>query len=508
MPEASRGSRLFIPLVTTSALLAAGAGAYLRAAESVTPTADHASSPEEVATALALPRRIDAIVIGGGPSPDSNQVSLEEDVRLAAETFGAGSVSLFAGGPGTRSVQVADLEPRGEALLAEIGELLSPRAGRDAHYRATTLPLHGAATLTQLESILELAITQRGGPLTVYVAGHGEGGESPLDSRTLFWGGDALDATALAEWLDARAPARPVRFVVTSCFSGGLGEMVFEQADRTRAATSQDRCGLFATSWDEEASGCDPDPERAHHDGFGVHFLMALRGLDREGQDRSGEIDLDDDGTIGLYEALTRARIASRSIDIPTTTSEIYLRVAAPPATEAAAPAAEPPLPEQRAVIEALAPAMGLASDDELGTRLDETRARKAEHDVAIAEASALTDETYYALTAEMLSRWPVLDDPFHPDFADTVTRERAAIERYFDTSPTVRRYVEADEELSAMASVDLSMRLELSLLRRLEQAYETIELATRLSAQGGPAWERYLALRACEWGAANVGPE
>ena len=52
------------------------------------------------------------------------------------------------------------------------------------------------------------------------------------------------------------------------------------------------------------------------------------------------------------------------------------------------------------------------------------------------------------------------------------------------------------------MGSVDLSMRLELSLLRRLEQAYETIELATRLRARGGAEWERYLALRACEWGA------
>jgi hypothetical protein len=101
-----------------------------------------------------------------------------------------------------------------------------------------------------------------------------------------------------------------------------------------------------------------------------------------------------------------------------------------------------------------------------------------------------------------MLSRWPVLDDPFHPDFVPTIERERAAIERYLASSPTVQRYVEADDELSAMGSVDLAMRLELSLLRRLEQAYETIELATRLHARGGAEWERYLALRACEWGA------
>ncbi len=501
MPEASRGSRLFVPLVTAGALAAAGAGAYLRASE--TPLRDPAGPDEaaDEAIALALPDRIDAIVVGGGPSPDSNQVSLEDDVRLAVDTFGANSVALFAGGPGTRSVQVSDLDPRGDALVTEIGELLAPRSGRDAHYRATTLPLHGSATLTQLESILELAITQSTEPLTVYVAGHGDGGEAPIDSRTLFWGGDALDALALAEWLDARSPTRPVRLVVTSCFSGGLGEMVFENADRTRDASTQDRCGLFATSWDEEASGCDPDPVRAHHDGFGVHFLMALRGLDRDGADRRDEIDLDDDGTIGLYEALTRARVASRSIDIPTTTSEIYLRVVAPPATEAAVTGEAPALPEQTALIEALAPAMGLSNEDELGSRLDETRARKAEHDVAMSEATAVTDEAYYALSAEMLSRWPVLDDPFHPDFASTIAEQRSAIERYFETSPTVRRYVEADDELSAMGSVDLSMRLELSLLRRLEQAYETLELATRLAALGGPRWERYLALRACEWG-------
>ena len=505
MSSASRGSRLFIPLVTTGALVAAGAGAYLRAGEEGLHT-DEAlageAQDEAAVRPLPLPDRIDAIVVGGGPSPDANQVSLEADVRLAITTFGPNAVALFAGGPGTRSVQVADLEPRGDALVSEIGALLAPRGGRDGHYRATTLPLHGAGTLTQLESILELAITQGARPLTVYVAGHGDGGESPIDSRTLFWGGDAVDALALAEWLDARTPSRPVRFVVTSCFSGGLGEIVFEAADRTRPASAQDRCGLFATSWDEEASGCDPDPERAHHDGFGVHFLSALGGIDRDGAARRDEIDLDDDDVIGLYEALTHARIASRSIDIPTTTSEIYLRVVAPPSTEVASVGEAPSLPEQRALIESLAPAMGLGTEDELATRLDEVRARKAEHDVALAEVTAETDEAYYALTAEMLSRWPVLDDPFHPDFADTITRERAAIERYFDTSPTVRRYVEVDEELSAMGSVDLSMRLELSLLRRLEQAYETIELATRLRAHGGAEWERYLALRACEWGA------
>ncbi|MBK9388602.1 MAG: hypothetical protein IPN34_27635 [Planctomycetes bacterium] len=105
----------------------------------------------------------------------------------------------------------------------------------------------------------------------------------------------------------------------------------------------------------------------------------------------------------------------------------------------------------------------------------------------------------YTALAAEMLSRWPVLDDPFHPDFASTLAAERASIEHYLETSPTVRRYEEADDEVSAMGSTDLSLRLELSLLRRLDDAFETRELAVRLHARGGPEWEHYLALRRCE---------
>jgi hypothetical protein len=497
------GHRWFTALVTAGALAAAGVGAYLRVArregspDVPTPPRTAAGAPAEPAP-LPLPERIDAIVVGGGASPETNQVSLEEDVRLATETFGeARTVRLFAGGPGTRAVQVEELEPRGDRLRAELGDLLAPRGGRSARYRPTSLPLHGAGTLAQLEAILELAVAQPGDPLLVYLAGHGDRGEMPSESRALLWGGDALDAVTLAEWLDARAPARPVRFVVTSCFSGGLAEIAFEGADRSRGATAQDRCGLFATSWDEEASGCDPDPVRAHHDGFGVHFLLALAGRDREGAEARAATDLDGDGVIGLYEALTRARVVSRSIDVPTTTSEVFLRAVAP--TEGPTLAVE--LPEQRAVIAALTEAMALSGREELARRIDETTARRAEHDAAMEDALAGADERYYALVAEVLSRWPVLDDPFHPDFEATFGGERDAIARYLETSPTVTRWAEAQDEVDAMGSTDLALRLELSLLRRLDDAYRTVELAERLHASGGPAWARYQALRACEWG-------
>lgn len=460
---------------------------------------EHRAQRRELAAPAAIPEHFDRLIVGGGTAPDSNPVSLEDDVRLASEVLGdERSVRLFAGGPGTLAVQVQDAELRGDELLAEIGDFLAPRAGRDAHYRATNLVLHGASTWTQTAGLLELALGRSGPPLLVYVAGHGDGGETPLDSRTLFWGGEGLDAVTLTEWLAARPRSRQARFVVTSCFSGGLGEIAFEGADRARGATSLDVCGVFATSWDEEASGCDPDPVRAHHDGFGVHFLEALRGRARDGSESRDAFDLDHDGAIGLTEALTASRIASRSIDIPTTTSEVLLRGLAP----RSGPRSPFRMPEQDAVIHALSEAMRLATRDEALARLGETSARKVELDAALVEASDVADAAYFEATAEVLSQWPVLDDPFHPDFEATITAERDAIAAFFESSPAIEAYRRAQDEVDAMSSTELALRLELALLRRLVDAYETIELAERLHAAGGASWEAFLRLRACEWSA------
>src|SRR4029077_2773259 len=91
------------------------------------------------------------------------------------------------------------------------------------------------------------------------------------------------------------------------------------------------RCGLFASTWDREASGCDPDPDRREQESYPLHFLHALRAEDRDGHPLNrDDLDLDHDGTISLLEAHTRARIMDASIDVPTTTSERWLRGVAP----------------------------------------------------------------------------------------------------------------------------------------------------------------------------------
>ena len=466
---------------------------------------DETTEPTDDALAAAepIPSEVNALIIGGGTSPESNQLSLEEDLRLASETFGGStSVRLFAGGPGTRAVQVADDENDPDDLRRQLGDMFYPHGGRDAHYEATTLALHGPSTLDALETRLLDAITTGEGPLTLYIAGHGDGGETPGDSRALFWGGEEMTPADLALLLEdgllPGAPRRPLRVIATTCFSGGFAELAFRAANRDEGPTDQHRCGLFATSWDEEASGCDPDPDRGHHEGFGVHFLMALQGRLRDGTDARATLDLDHNGRIGPTEALTQARIAGASIDIPTTTSEALLEALAPAEGERLAFA----MPEQARVVEVLGAQLGLdeaACALELSRMEHEGEESKADFDEAIAQM----DTAYAQLIRATLSRWPVLDDPFHPHFERGLRTERNAIKSFLSTSEEALLWMETTDAVDALSEDDDTRRLRRSALRRLMQAYETQARAERLHALGGTNWNRYLAMRACEWAVA-----
>lgn len=448
----------------------------------------------------AAPSVVAWIAAGGGPTPEYNQLSVEDDLGLFADTLGADRGLLyFAGGPGTRSVQVLDVAPRGDEIARGIADFFDARDGRDAHYRTTRLALHGPATVGATLGALERALASGEGPLTVFLAGHGTAGEAPGDAALLMWGDESLTPAALAETLD-RAPAgRTARIVITSCYSGGFGEIAYRGGRPELGPAETDRCGFFAAPWDLQASGCDPDPDRAVHEGYAIHFLAALRGKDRQGRDALASLDLDHDGHVSLREAHARAVIASTSLDVPTTTSETWLRTAAP------AHGAEKPyaVPEVDAVVTAMAQRTGLVGREtraraELVRRHD-AMARLADELVAIDEDEA---SAYRAASAALLSRWPVLDDPWHPDFHVTLAREHDAIAAFFDGAPEMLTWREARARIEALDQRADDERVDAAPYERLVRALDNRLLAARLHAQGGAAWEHYVRVLACERGA------
>lgn len=442
------------------------------------------------------------ILAGGGPSPDLNQVQIEQDLLLAREVLaplGPGLV-LYAGGPGSRAVQVLDPGAAPDALLEELGTLLDPRSGRNASYREAAVPADGPASAEAILAALEGALTDGDGPLTVYVAGHGLGGEQPNESRVLTWGPGDLWVEDVASVLDELPGHRPLRLVVTTCYSGGWAELAFAAADPEQGAATTDRCGLFATSWDRTASGCDPNPDRGAQEGYGIHFLQALRGLDRHGEPLAPErLDLDSDGAVSLLEAHTRARIESRSLDVPVTTSSRFLRAVTDPDAATPERAPTPSLPEEDAVIEALTRRLGLARPEQAFAHLERETAeleglatRLDELDQEVARAEEI-------LIAALLHRWPMLDDPWHPRFASTFASERDAIAAFLAESGEAARRRELTEERDRLAEEHDRRLVASAPLERLVDALETVELATQLYATGGRHWLRYQALLTCE---------
>lgn len=437
------------------------------------------------------------IVVGGGAEPESNQVSLEQDAALAARVFGPGGVVLFGGGADSPSVQVLDDTPRGDDLVRALGMVFDPRGGRDSHYRKARLPGARAATLENVEAALRAAL-QRAEPLLLYVATHGEKGERPGDNRVILWGGHSLTVADLAALLERNAGAADVRVVMTSCFSGGFAELAFAGADPAGGPAPGPWCGLFAAAWDEEASGCDPNPDRGAQEGYGIHFLHALRGEDRAGAPlEPAAIDFDGDGTVSLLEAHTRARIASSSLDAPTTTSERWLRVVAPSDGEES----EVRLPEEEAAIAALARRLDLSDRAAAERRLAWLEEELGRAERRATEAAEEENERALDLRIELLGRWPVLDDPWHPDFGATLQRERGAIRRMLDRSSTAAAYLDARRNADGLAEQRDRLRLERAITRRLVRAHETVTLARRLARSGGEAWRRFERLRACERG-------
>lgn len=443
------------------------------------------------------------ILAGGGPTPELNQVQIEQDLDLARTLFeesGAGLV-LYAGGPNAASVQVLSDTPNDDALRTRLAELFDPRGGRDSHYRDTQIAPDGAASAEAILSALGGAIVDGDLPLTLYLAGHGVGGEEPHHSRFLTWGPGDLTVEDLAETLDAAPRHRPVRIVMTACYAGGFAELAFTAADPEQGGATTDRCGFFATTWDRAAAGCDPNPDRRSQEGYGIHFLHALRGEARDGSDAMGAIDIDHDGVVSLLEAHQRARIASGSLDVPVTTSERFLRASVDDdddAPEGLRPAA---LPEENAVVDSLSRRLGIREPAETLVRLEALLERIGELADRLDEIDTELDIAAGELAAALLHRWPVLDDPWHPDFQVTFAAEHDAIAAHLGTSALALRERELDADRERMAEEHDDLLVEAAPLERLARALETLDLAARLQAEGGRLWLRYLAFLACERG-------
>jgi len=456
------------------------------------------------------------LALGGGSDPLSNQISLAQDLELATSLLAGRGLTLFASGPGALvSVELPELpvedsepgptESRGAVARQKeltrvslaLAKLLGPPGALQVRYEPASLSIDGPATRDHVLDALRIALESGNEPLLVLAASHGERGSVARQNSLALWGGWSVDVEDVAAVLDGFERTRPTRFVITACYGGGFAELAFVSANPHAGLRSPDHCGLFAAPWDDESSGCDPNPDRRKQESYTIHFLAALRGEGRDGNDRLAEIDLDRDSRVSLSEAHAWARIHSRSFDVPTSTSERYLREYAR-SYEGERNNAEGDL-EELSVVRALGAELELEDERVAREKLRELDRILADASSLLDEAQQTADDSFYALRVALLERWPLLEHSWDPRAVSLVEREGARILQLLTDSDLSHGNELAARELEEASVQHDGVRVARARVLRLVRAYETLRLANGLKRRGGPRYAHYEALRQCE---------
>ena len=298
------------------------------------------------------------LIVGGGPNPTNNQVSLESNVLFAKRTLeqaAGGKRKLqifFADG----KVDKPDLQYRDPGLQHDpavlwMTRLLGNVEAIDYRYRDHRVqPIDGPTRKAFLkQAFFELADElEQDDRLILYVTSHGGGAQGDVffneqlydseyadyynheelneyDTTIALWGDDSLTVSELDGWLNRFSPDVPVVMIMAQCHSGGFAHAIFHSADQDQGLNPQVRAGFFSQRHDRAAAGCTPDIDESTYQEYSTFFWEAIGGTSRSGQ-VAESADYDGDGHVSFREAHAYAVVVSDTIDIPVTSSEAFLR--------------------------------------------------------------------------------------------------------------------------------------------------------------------------------------
>jgi hypothetical protein len=484
------------------------------------------------------------LTIGGGGSPQSNQVSLERNVLFYQRVLGERGVDAafhdvyFAcGNLEQRDVQIEDAAqgpPRVNLLLSQL-------FGRDEELYQTYRPhelkdLKGPA---DRKSITEWFNTTGrrladGDRLFVYFTGHGSGGPSggggfrgrsssqPTTAQSAgarnttmdLWQDGGMRVTEFTSLLDKLGPRVKVVLIMVQCHSGGFADVIFKGGAPGPVVAEQERCGFFATWHDRLAAGCTPDTVEENYREYSTYFLAALSGRTRTGE-RIERPDYDGDGQTSLAEAHAYTQITSETIDIPVCTSDVLLRQFSRMKDEkikdlvtvgtAFERLCEVATPDRRAVLEGLSKALDLKGADRGAAAkalADNLSRERREMERNKNRLNREREELRRQLRTAVQARWPEMSNAFHPVVVNAIAREADQIVKIIETHPVYGKWEKLGEDIADLEEKSFELERKWVKAQRFLFVAESVALAANLEKFAGKlVQERYARLRAAEMG-------
>ncbi len=410
------------------------------------------------------------LTIGGGPSRETNQASLERNILFYQQLLASKGVLpaqhwiYFASGPsGGKDVQTMDAAslPQANRLMAEF---FGTERNLGLGYRTSEIAgVRGASTVDNIESWFRgVGSTLKAGDrLILYVTAHGEKSEdrrNPFETSIMLWNGEKLVVSELVRLLDTLPEGVRVVAVMVQCYTGGFARMIYDEADPENGLAKQNRSGFFATVHDREAAGCTPDVEEANYVEYSTYFWEALGGRSRTGKPVTPP-DYDGDGKVSFAEAHAYTVIHADTIDLPLTTSNEFL------SEESQFRDAEHPgllpketpyekiyelaTPAERAVLEGLSKQLELSGNDRVAVAQREARAARRGRFRSRGPGPSprrRASQLRGTIAGDLKERWPELGNVLNPGSIELLTKRGKEFIEAVEGHPKYKEYREQVE--------------------------------------------------------------
>ncbi|MFO0944854.1 MAG: C13 family peptidase [Planctomycetota bacterium] len=444
-------------------------------------------------------------VVGGGPEPWSNQVSIEHNVEFYQATMARirdtpRSETLFfasgqSGQPDVCHIAALDV-PEANRLLA-----LASGDRRDLRLAFRRHQLSGVNGGILRHQVLEKlrGMSRELGPgdrLLLYFTGHGGKGSPVTNGCFYAWNRERITVRDLAEVLDRYSPEVEVMLVMVQCYSGSFANILFTGGDPEHGLASHRRAGFFGTIATRPAAGCTADMKKEDYEEYSTYFWSAVGGIDRTGKDVLAG-DLDGDGKQTFVDAHVHALLHSPTIDISMRTSDEYLRrFGREKGKESTgedrllawdspyASLLEGAGPDLVPLLEGLSRKLNLSGEDrvavaarlaesvEQGRRRNQQEIRKMEG--AVRNAAVQIGQA-------LMVQWPFLRSAWHPETQALLTTGGNELITFMTSHREFGNYAELSRMLKDLKEKDLAEERRWAGLQRFVRAAESAALAHNL---------------------------
>ncbi|MGB5594663.1 MAG: Caspase domain-containing protein, partial [Crocosphaera sp.] len=257
------------------------------------------------------------LVIGGGASPESNEIALEKNILYFQRTlknmgFNSPSTSIFFANGNNGEASIRYLNTQGEEK-----------------FKIPKIPgLNGSANLNNLNNwINQINLNKSTNkPVFLYFTGHGILNKKNSNNNALMlWNNTPVTVKKLSNTLDKLPQDSHIVTMMAQCFSGSFANYIYQDGNPNKTLVKQTRCGFFATIKTLPSVGCTPEVNEADYRDYSSSFFAGLSGINRIGQPVASA-DYDKDGRISYSEAHAFAKIDEKTSDLPVSTSEVWLQ--------------------------------------------------------------------------------------------------------------------------------------------------------------------------------------